>query len=247
MSLNEDIINKTKEFYSQKFLLETVAVVPTIETKHLTFGCNGWSFDAVVLYVDMRHSTKLLDEHRRNVIAKLHMSYYNAIVKIAKVDGGEIRSFNGDSLLVFYVGNNIATVDKAVRSAFKMKYAITELVNPILKDYSDINFGIGIDMGNIIATKVGIGGDCTTKDLIWLGNAVNRSTKISDKCEAPYHVGISESVFNKLSESLKVYKTKEQTFLGVQEIKHDVWIRQTMKYNDKWESFYTSSCRITID
>ena len=244
MSLKEDIINKTNEFHSQKFKLETVAAVPTVETKQLTFGCNGWSFDAVVLYIDMRHSTALLDEHRRNVIAKLHMSYYHAIVKIAKADGGEIRSFNGDSLLVFYLGNNTVAVDRAVRSAFKMKYAITELINPILKEYSDINFGIGIDMGNIIATKVGIGGDSTTKDLIWLGNAVNRSTRISDECEAPFYVGISDTVFNHIPDNLKTYT--EQQYYGLK-ITKNVWQSQNMLYNYKCETYYKSRCRISFD
>ena len=244
MSLKEDITNKTKEFYNQKFSFDKVNSIPTVHTKQLTFGCTGWSFDAVVLYIDMRHSTKLLDEHRRNVVAKLHMAYYNAIVRIAKADGGEIRSFNGDSLLVFFLGADSATAEKAVRSAFRMKYAITELVNPNLEDYKDINFGIGIDMGNIIATKVGIGGDDTTKDLIWLGNAVNRSTKISDKCEAPYHVGISDAVHNKMPNSLISYLKKENTYFGFQDVKKDVWIQQKMIYNDEWELYFKSSCKI---
>ena len=106
-----------------------------------------------------------------------------------------------------------------------------------LDDYKDINFGIGIDIGNIIATKVGIGGDDTTKDLIWLGNAVNRSTKISDECEAPYHVGISDAVYNKLPNNLISYTTKEKTYFGFQDVKKNVWIQQTMRYNDEWETF----------
>lgn len=247
MSLKEDIIKKTKEIHDQKFTFDKAKSIPTIYTKDLTFGNTGWSFDAVVLYIDMRHSTQLLDDHKRNVVAKLHMAYYNAIVRIAKIDGGEIRSFNGDNLLVFFWGNDSATADKAVRSAFRMKYAIDSLINPNLDGYKDINFGIGVDMGNIIATKVGIGGDDTTKDLIWLGNAVNRSTKISDKCEAPYHVGISEAVYNKLPDSLKIYTTKEQTYFGLQDVKHEVWKRQNMLYNNIWEYYYNSSCHLKIE
>ena len=246
MSLKDNIINKTKEIHNQKFSFDDTKSIPTVTTKELTFGCTGWRFDAVVLYIDMRHSTKLLDEHRRNVVAKLHMSYYHAIVRIAKADGGEIRSFNGDSLLIFFLGADSETADKAVRSAFHMKYAITQLVNPNLDDYKDINFGIGIDMGSIIATKVGIGGDDTTKDLIWLGNAVNRSTKISDKCEDPFHVGISETVFKKLSDSLKTFTTRKETYFGVHAITYDVWTKQALIYNDSWETYYKSNCFIEI-
>jgi hypothetical protein len=32
-----------------------------------------------------------------------------------------------------------------------------------------VDFGIGLDDGKIFCTKVGIGGDNNTKDLIWIG------------------------------------------------------------------------------
>ena len=183
----------------------------------------------------MRHSTNLLDEHRRNAVAKLHMSYYYAIVKIAKENGGQIRSFNGDSLLVFFIGKNNETVQRAVKSAFRMKYAISEIVNPVLKNYIDIDFGIGMDVGSIVATKVGVGGDETTKDLIWLGDAVNRATKISDECSSPENVGISESVFGCLSNDCLMTSNNDC-----------VWSGGYMKYNMNEMAYYKSTCYIEI-
>ena len=50
MSLKDDIRNKTMEFRDQKFTFTEVNEIPTINTKQLTFGCNGLKFDAVVLY-----------------------------------------------------------------------------------------------------------------------------------------------------------------------------------------------------
>lgn len=235
MGLKDKIVQKTKEYHNTKFRLEEAKCIPTINTKMLTFGCNGWIFDATVLYIDMRHSTKLLDEHRRNVVAKLHMSYYNAIVSIARSEGGEIRSFNGDSLLVFFMGADKCAANKAVRCALKMKFAITKLVNPELDDYTDINFGIGVDAGSIVVTKVGTSGDETTKDLIWLGDAVNKSTKISDVCEDPYHVGISEFVYSKLDSDLLRYTNAYGLI-------QNVWTSTPLVYNNKYETIYKSSC-----
>lgn len=239
MITKESIQKKSKEIHDTKFKFEPAKSVPTVATKQLTFGCTGWSFDATVLYIDMRHSTKLLDENRRNVVAKLHMAYYNAMVSIARDMGGEIRSFNGDSLLVFFLGNSVEMTRTAVRCAFKMKYAITQIVNPAMSGYQDINFGIGVDYGNIIATKVGIAGDDTTKDLIWLGDSVNRSTRLSDECKDPYHIGISSTVYGRLDDSLKIYYSK----LFVQS---DVWRQTFFSYNDRNEYMYKSSLHIEL-
>lgn len=239
MITKENLQKKSKEIHDTRFKFEQAHKVPTVATKQLTFGCTGWSFDATVLYIDMRHSTKLLDENRRNVVAKLHMAYYNAIVSIARDMGGEIRSFNGDSLLVFFLGNSVEVTRKAVRCAFKMKYAITQIVNPAMSGYQDINFGIGVDYGNIIATKVGIGGDDTTKDLIWLGDAVNRSTRLSDECKDPYHIGISSTVYGRLDDSLKFYNTQWNG-------RQNVWNTSYLQYNDKVEYMYKTEYYIEI-
>lgn len=239
MVTKESLQKKSKEIHDTRFKFEPAKQVPTVATKQLTFGCTGWSFDATVLYIDMRHSTKLLDENRRNVVAKLHMAYYNAIVSIAREMSGEIRSFNGDSLLVFFLGNSVEVTRTAVRCAFRMKYAITQIVNPAMSGYQDINFGIGVDYGNIIATKVGIGGDDTTKDLIWLGDAVNRSTRLSDECKNPFHIGISSTVYGRLDDNLKFYNSQ---WLGQQ----NVWNTSYLQYNDKTEYMYKTEYYIEI-
>ena len=144
MSLKSDIVTKAKEIESESFVVEQTTIVPTISNSKLTFGCKGLEFDATVLYIDMRGSTSVLNTHRKRVVAKIHMLYYHAIVKIAKATGGEIRSFNGDSLLVFYQGTTKGSVSNAVCAAMQMKYAIKELLNENLKNYTNIDFGIGV-------------------------------------------------------------------------------------------------------
>lgn len=237
MTLKEDIIKKAKEIESETFQVEEVSYVPTISNSELTFGCKGLEFEATVLYIDMRGSTAILNTHRKRVVAKLHMLYYHAIVKIAKATRGEIRSFNGDSLLVFYPGNTKETLSNAVKAAMQMKYAIKTLLNDKLKNYSDIDFGIGIDHGKILATKVGIGGADETKDLIWIGNAVNKSTKISDKCKSDYNIGISELVYNNLTDDVR-YKM-QQGILG--KYNKDIWDSDIFYYNGSFETLYSTT------
>lgn len=243
MSLKEDIRNKAKEIRDTIFVKKSANSVPSIDTPALTFGGTGLTFPATVLYIDMRGSTKLLNTHQRRVTAKIHMIYYHTICKIAKQDGGEIRSFNGDSLLVFFYGNSVDVTRNAVRSAFRIRFAITDIINKTLTEYTDIDFGIGIDYGEILATKVGLGGNSDNKDLIWIGNAVNRSTKISDECCDPYYVGISASVYGRLEDGLIHYK--EQNSYGYEQV-CNVWNQSRLVYNDDYEIFYKSSCQIVI-
>lgn len=238
MGLKEDIVKKAKEIESEAFQTEKVYFVPTISNSKLTFGCKGLEFDATTLYIDMRGSTAILNKHTHKVVAKIHMLYYHAIVKIAKATGGEIRSFNGDSLLVFYQGTTKDILSKAVKAAMQMKYAIKILLNENLKNYTDIDFGIGIDYGKILATKVGVGGTDETKDLIWIGNAVNKATKISDMCQSSYNIGISEKVYNNLLDNVKY--VEEENFFGGK-IKSDIWRRHYVTYNDKIEDYYKTN------
>lgn len=239
MGLKDDIINKAKEIESAEFKKIETSTVPTIETSELTFGCTGLEFETTVLYIDMRGSTEVLEKHQKRTVAKIHMIYYHTIVKIAKDTGGEIRSFNGDSLLVFYQGTTKQTLSNAVKAAMEMSYAITDLINDKFKNYTDIDFGIGIDYGKILATKIGIGGNDTTKDLIWIGNAVNKSTKISDECKSLEYIGISELVYNNLLDYVRFGKYEPNQLV-------DMWIKYYFQYNGKTETFYKTSWRFII-
>lgn len=244
MELKNNILNKVKEIEGESFQVEDVYSVPTISNSKLTFGCKGLEFDATVLYIDMRGSTAILNKHTKRVVAKIHMLYYHAIVKIAKETGGEIRSFNGDSLLVFYQGTTKQTLSDAIQAAMLMKFAIQELLNDNLKDYTDIDFGIGIDHGKILATKVGVGGTDETKDLIWIGNAVNKAAKISDQCKSSYNIGISEFVYKNLLDYVK-YHEKDNGNFGKQQV--DMWNRFSFTYNGKTEGYYKTSYRWRIE
>lgn len=238
MGLKDNIKNKVKKIEGEPFQVEEVDSVPTISNSKLTFGCKGLEFTATVLYIDMRGSTAILNKHRKRVVAKIHMLYYHAIVKVAKATGGEIRSFNGDSLLVFYKGSTKESVSNSIKAAMHMKYSIKTLLNENLKHYTDIDFGIGIDHGKILATKVGIGGTDETKDLIWIGNAVNKAAKISDQCKSDYNIGISELVYNHLLDYVK-YEEKDDLFFK----RVNMWYRDYFTYNRKTEEYYKTSYR----
>jgi len=245
MGLKDEIKKEVKKILDAKFDFETIDYVPDIENPKLTYGNKGLLLEGTVLYIDMRGSTNILTKHNRPIVAKIHMSYFYAILKIAEKYSAEVRSFNGDSVLVFFPGKPKNSVNNAVSASLEMRYIISsdEGINQDLQKYSAVDFGIGIDYGHILCTKIGLAKRPNKKDLIWIGHAVNKSTVISDACKHPYHVGISKIVFDSLNENLKYYNQKN--FWGLDE-KIAVWNQSYISYNNLSEEYYFTSCHIEV-
>jgi adenylate cyclase len=238
MSLREEIINKTKEILDNAFDVEDVTYVPDITNSKLTFGNTGLQFEATVLYIDMRDSTEILNKHNNPVVAKIHMVYFHALVKIVKDLEGDVRSFNGDSLLVFFQGTTKRSLSNAVKAAMQIKYMLSDKdkgINSYLEKYSAINYGIGLDDGNILCTKIGLAKDANKQDLIWIGNPVNRAVKISDECKLPYSIGISTRVYENLLDDVK-YSSGT-----------NMWQNRYFQYNGRTEQYYVSSYHWPIE
>ncbi|GAS84921.1 adenylate/guanylate cyclase domain-containing protein [Paenibacillus amylolyticus] len=240
MGLKEDIVNKVKEIMDTNFEVTDISYVPDINDTKLTFGNTGLRFEATTLFIDMRGSTKILNQHNRRTVAKIHMAYFHTVTKIAKSLGGEVRSFNGDSMLVFFQGTSKLTLSNAVKAAMKMKYMISHSesgINNYLSKYSAIDFGIGVDDGKILATKIGIAGE-NNRDIFWVGNAVNKSTRLGDEAKAPNHISISSYVYNNLTDEVKIH-----TYTNDWGVKQAVnmWTSHTFQYNDRWETYYSTN------
>lgn len=237
--MKESIEKYVKDIIDSKFNITDIDLVPDLDDKRLTFLNTGLRFEATTLYIDMRGSTKILNNHNRYTVAKLHKAYFYIIVKIAKSLGGEVRSFNGDGMLVFFQGTTKYTLSNAVKAAMKMKYILTqdEEIKKLFNKFSTINFGIGIDDGKVLCSKVGLSG-VNNRDLVWIGNAVNKSVKIGDKLESPNHIGISSYVYNNLNDDVKYHEKKD--YFGIKE-KINMWKKSTFTYNEKIETYYYTS------
>lgn len=245
MALKDEIKNKVKSILDEKFEVKDISYIPKIDDTKLTFGNTGLKFTGSVLFIDMRSSTEVLNSHNKTTVAKLHMAFFHTIVKIANSLNGNVRSFNGDSALIFFQGDYIQTISTAVECAMKIKYMIDNSesgINELLKKYSKLDFGIGIDHGNILCTKVGIGGE-HNRDLFWIGNSVNKSTVLGDKSSRPNHISISEYVYINLLDYVK-YGEKEN-FWGVN-VKVDMWQKENFKYNGNWETYYYTNWHMKV-
>ncbi|GAB5416057.1 MAG: hypothetical protein Crog4KO_13580 [Crocinitomicaceae bacterium] len=240
MGLKEDIKSKVKAIIDDKFEIEEVTYVPKIDNTKLTFGNTGLKFEATVLFIDMRGSTKTLNNHNKSTVAKIHMAYFHTIVKIANSLNGNVRSFNGDSALVFFQGTTKDSLSNAVKAAMHLNHMLSHEsgIKKNLSKYTELDFGIGIDDGKILATKVGIGGE-HNRDIFWIGNAVNRSTVLGDKAKLPTAIYISGWVYDNLLDFV-LYEDADAN------LKVNMWERVNVKYNGREETCYRTSYQWSI-
>lgn len=246
MALKDDIKSKVKAILDEKMVVTDVAYVPKLDDSKLTFGNTGLKFTGSSLFIDLRGSTTVLNNHNKPVVAKLHMAFFHAIVKIANNNNGNVRSFNGDSALIFFQGNLKKTISTAVQCAMQIKYIIDDSeagINELLIKYSKLDFGIGIAHGDILCTKVGVGGE-HNRDIFWIGNPVNKSTILGDKSKSPNHIAISSFVYTNLLESAK-YAKKKNGWGQIENI--DMWTRGTFEYNGKYENYYYTNYQWIVD
>jgi class 3 adenylate cyclase len=222
MGMKDDIKLKVKELLDTgEYSIYESTTIPGPGDTRLTFGNTGVRFPAVTLYIDMRGSTAVLNAHRAHNVAKIHKAYLFLATKLIAAKGGQIRSYNGDSILAFFPGEGAAEVEKAVRCAMEIKFMLQETASEF-KKYREVDFGIGIDVGKVLCVKAGMGRNDNHNDLIWLGNAVNRATVLSDKAKDPKNIWISDPVYKLLPLSLLEGGTPKTL----------VWLKEQALYND---------------
>ncbi len=235
MATNQEILDKLDEYLNQSYVQEETRVVPKISD--LTFGNTTKKMPfAVVLYVDMRKSRKLLSDATTFWSIKVHRAFLLALTYCVERRDGHMRSFNGDGIMAFFVGDNASS--RAVRAAMDTKGFVLKL-NEHLEDagLNAIDYGIGIGQGAIAVAKSGKAGDDQTKqDLIWVGLPVYVAVELSDFGKSPNNLWISNNVrtsigkenhldivYDKNGKSMWTKETKKLKSIGETEVRTTTW------------------------
>ena len=230
MGMKDDISGRLKEILAAgDYTIDDSEVIPGPDDNRLTFLNTGVRFTASVLFIDMRGSTRILNSSQPHNVAKIHKAYlYTATTLIADA-GGQIRSYNGDSILAFFPKNLKSTIRSAITAAMQIKYMLTQVCSAEFERYHPLDFGIGIDHGTILCVKAGRGRNDNHNDLIWLGNAVNRATVLSDKARQPNHIYISGFCRANLEDQVKLSSGK------------DMWAESGIEYDGAAEKAWATS------
>lgn len=210
-TLKDTLYTDTNYFFQGDYELADARIVPTVEK--IPFGRIGKELELAMLFVDIRSSTKIASIVTRKSTARMYQSFLTGVAKIVKQFNGEIRSFNGDGLLVVFDGNYKCS--SAVASAFRIAWFCRTILSPKMQSlFRNIpslanfkfEFGIGIDVGDILVVKAGIRGD-DNNDLVWSGLATNIAVKLSDESKDSYSIHISEGVYKHMDNKYKFINT----------------------------------------
>jgi uridylate cyclase len=128
MGLLEEVTADVDNYLAGTYEVTKPQDVP--DNDEVPLGKKAMEFEATALFVDVRQSTDITDSFRRQTAAKMMKAYFSGAVRIINRNGGAVRSFNGDGMLV--------------------KSALGKAL--------DFEVGCGIDDGWIYAVKVGIRG-----------------------------------------------------------------------------------------
>lgn len=232
MSDKKELTELVENYFTGDYVVTSGTVIPNVED--IAFGKVGRELDLAMLFIDIRESTKIVDGFRRVTAAKMYKSFLGGVAKIARQNDGELRSFNGDGVLVAFAGTS--KCNNAVKAAMQMSWFCTEILKPKIQSYfqsnqqlQDLNFdfGIGVDTGKVLVIRGGMKGE-NNNDLVWAGNATNYAAKLSNISEDGYHLYISKEAYEKLNNDRKLGGDPER----------DMWEARTWKemtiYRTNW-------------
>ncbi|PNQ72851.1 hypothetical protein C1T31_10120 [Hanstruepera neustonica] len=171
-----------------KVNVASTAVVPKVDSGSLTFPdfrnnkLSAVEIETCVLFIDIRKSTEISGSHLRPTLAKLYSAFVRAMVQAAEYYGGKVRNIIGDRVMVVFDEKDC--FKNAIDSAILL-YTVSEyIINKHFK-HNEIKCGIGIDYGKLLVVKTGTikRGDESReyKSLVWLGNACNIASKLTDQ------------------------------------------------------------------
>ena len=180
---------------------------PTIED--LEDNNKTYSLDAAVLFIDIRHSTNIMDDNTPETMVKIYRAFMRSMVECVRKNGGVTRQFLGDRIMGIFKAlpdDELSASDKAINAAIDMQTAVDYILNKHFREKLDgpvISCGIGIDYGNILVTKVGMHGLEANEekedefDFVWVGSATNHASKYADVAQGS-SVFISDACYENI-------------------------------------------------
>lgn len=247
----QDISDDVKTINSSDFKVEVIETkqVPNPDDKDLTYEnfdtltkkCK--SIETCVLYIDIRKSTQLSSIHRNSTLVKLYSSFIRSMVKAGEYYDGKVRNIVGDRVMVVF--NSDSCFTSAVNTAILMNTIADRIINKHFKN-NEVKCGIGIDYGKMLVSKVGTikqgNENSQYKSLVWLGNAANIASKLTDAANKPNknNKNISPILMSKA-----VYDGFKKLNPGHKSIKENYWTIQDVEVSNYSDIVYGGNVYFT--
>lgn len=167
---------RMKEILDSSEAFEEVDSIPSRSS--LTFN-NGFYVNCTALFIDIRGSSKLTENHTRPVLGKIYRSYISECVSIMNDNDSCKEIFiSGDCVNGIFDSPYQSQIVSAFETAGKLSSCV-ELLNYrlIKKGYQSIKCGIGIAYGRALMIKAGAKGS-GVNDVVWMGDVVNEAAHL---------------------------------------------------------------------
>lgn len=169
----DDILNASNTSF------EELVEIPSRDKLNFT---NGFYINVGALFVDIRDSSDLTDEHKRPTLAKLYRSYISEVVAV-------INSFE-DCKEINIVGDCVSAIFNArYKSQLQAMFSCSAKINSLIKilnyklekkNIQTISIGIGLAYGRTLMVKAGYSGS-SINDVVWMGDVVNEASNLCNK------------------------------------------------------------------
>lgn len=231
MSLKQTVIDKAAALSSAEFAYTVGSDFAGLGA--LDNDCTGLVMDATVLYLEIKNLSFMLKTGKR-LAARMYKFYYHALHEIAEQTGGHLNCYGASSFLLIYPKERFEVAD-VVDIAIKTADLIGTGLRETIEQHSHVNFGIGVDKGNILASKVLSDGH--QEHTVWFGTAIDKAIAICHECTKPYYVGISGTVYQHLDED---HRVATKRILGIK--KHiELWTKVSYQFDNVKKHLYQTN------
>jgi class 3 adenylate cyclase len=212
VGLKTELENEVADIFRSRWEEREGKVVPDDDS--IGLDNDAVKLNATVLYADLADSTNLVDSQVPFVAAELYKTFLHCAAKIIRSEDGEITAYDGDRVMAVYIGDLKNT--RAVRTAMKINYAASFIVNPAHKAvYKDsiytLKHVVGIDTSELFVAKTGVRG---ANDLVWVGRAANYAAKLAALPHS-YQTYITKEVYDPMVADVKVSRDGRQLWEAV--------------------------------
>ncbi|MBI3379035.1 MAG: adenylate/guanylate cyclase domain-containing protein [Nitrospirae bacterium] len=176
---------------------------------------SGKRMEAAILFFDLKDFTSITSKLKNEQVLYMLNTIIPQMMHVVKRWRGEIEKNTGDGIMAIIgteTRDSFLIARDAIETAMAMRYIMLNAIqaNFIEKGIPFLNFRIGIDMGEVLISRIGIDG---TNHLVVIGDAANRASKLQGFASSNGIV-LGENMYSNLHSLLQGYCNEE---------KHEDW------------------------
>lgn len=173
-----------------------------LESNQIPKGKKVYNIYGSVLFVDIRNSTKMLDDNGRKNMVKVFKMFSKLVIKSVEEYGGKVQQFMGDGMLVTFDKQTYEPGRNALCAAISINTYLQEAYNKVVPKNLKVKCGIGICTGYIYVTRIGVRGNGKSCQVAFPSAITNYACKLCNVANGG-SILFDNATYEQLPEDLK--------------------------------------------